>query len=110
MRVQLAAVSDADAALETVTAATAAVAREIGDPWRCAQCGTSETVCRRAGPSGNQTLCNGAFFVFFWIVGAGGGWPTQGGEGVVGSAGIGFCGAGPVPSLESRRCGGAFAD
>lgn len=65
MRVQLAAVSDADAALETVTAATAAVAREIGDPWRCAQCGTSETVCRRAGPSGNQTLCNGAFFCFF---------------------------------------------
>lgn len=60
MRVQLAAVSDADAALETVTSAAAAVAQEMADPWRCEQCAIRETSCRRAGPSGNDALCNGA--------------------------------------------------
>lgn len=61
MRVQLAAVSDADAALETVAAATAAVARSMPDPWRCELCAIAETPFRRPGPSGEESLCNGAF-------------------------------------------------
>ncbi|GAB0498629.1 hypothetical protein MMPV_009975 [Pyropia vietnamensis] len=58
MRVQLASVSDPEAVMETATTAAAAVAQEMAGSWQCEQCAVHETVCRRAGPSGDASLCN----------------------------------------------------
>lgn len=81
MRAQLAAVGDADAALETVTSAAAAAAQEMArPPWRCEHCATHESACRRAGPSGSESLCNGASV----LDGKDGGWcAIRWGKGVV---------------------------
>lgn len=74
MQQQLAAVSNADAVYEPaadvadvapaqpVAAAAApfpATSRKASEPWECLRCTVTSTTCRRSGPGGRSTLCNG---------------------------------------------------
>lgn len=78
MQQQLAAVSNADAVPEATPAAadvapappmaTSAEAflatprRKSSEPWECQRCTVSTTTCRRSGPGGKSTLCNGMIY------------------------------------------------
>lgn len=78
MRVQLVAGSAADAVVETVTTVAVAVPQEMAGSWQCEQCAVRDTVCRRAGPSGDALLCNGASLLGGRSAGK---WEGQGGGG-----------------------------
>lgn len=47
----------AEAPSEAADAAAAATAAQ--EPWSCLRCGVAYTPCKRNGPNGKKTLCNG---------------------------------------------------